>query len=407
MTAQNLDLIKDIKTPENGGGIMAFLLRNRTVNALLSFGLARAFGRRKGAVRIPFTKTLLAIKHCDVTDVFNRDTDFLIAPTNSRRFAEVDNPFILAMDRGPELSSEHRAMYCAFARVDCKTLMHCAESDAETILQGQTRIDAVSDYVWTICTRNAQRLFGLNHANPIILRECSRSLFAHIFFNANNDPEITKRAQSAAVLVGEWFREEIIHRHNTGILGDDFMGQMMRDPHNNHDMIKRCLLATLVGSIDTVTSSTAKILNVIDERPDLRRRMLISIDDQQMLSNYCKEALRFWPHSPFLARQVAGDTNIGKVAARAGEKVIVMTAAAMFDPAQFPEPKCIRTDRLNTSYFHFGHGIHECTGRAISHQLIPILIRSLLKRDYKITSDMHWAGPFPTRLPIYLNGGMK
>jgi cytochrome P450 len=234
------------------------------------------------------------------------------------------------------------------------------------------------------------------------LQEGVRSLFSHIFFNGGNNPPVTLRAQAAAAIIGDWIKDEIARRRHTQDFGTDFMGQMIRDPANDDERIKRCLLATLVGSIDTITSSSAKILRVIAERPDLRHQMLASVDDHQLLSQYAMEALRFWPHNPFLARYAPAATSIGQTRIKPGSKIIVMTAAAMFDPSAFPEPKTIRTDRAPSSYLHFGHGIHECTGRMMSIQLIPRLIAPLLKSQYEITGKMRWAGSFPNILPVKL-----
>jgi hypothetical protein len=34
-----------------------------------------------------------------------------------------------------------------------------------------------------------------------------------------------------------------------------------------------------------------------------------------------------------------------------------------WDPSAFPDPKLMRPDRPEKSYMHFGHGLHECSGR--------------------------------------------
>jgi cytochrome P450 len=399
----NQDRLDSVKTPANGGGLMAFLLKNRAINRVLSRTMAWLFSNKKGAVRLPFTRIALVIRHCDVMDVLMRDTDFLIAPTNAKRFEAVDNPFILAMDRGPVLSAEHRAMYTAFARVDRAELMRLAATDIDDFVSSNEQFDVIADYIWPICARNSQRLFGLTHVDPVLLQEGVRSLFAHIFFNGGNDQQVTQRAQAAAAMIGDWIKDEIARRRRTQDFGTDFMGQMMRNPGNDDDRIKRCLLATLVGSIDTITASTAKILRVIAERPDLRRRMRDSVDDYVQLGQYAMEALRFWPHNPFLARYAPAATSIGQTRIKPGSKLIVMTAAAMFDPSAFPEPGTIRTDRPVSSYLHFGHGIHECTGRMMSIQLIPLLLAPLIKNDFEVTGKIRWAGPFPNSLHMKLS----
>jgi cytochrome P450 len=345
------------------------------------------------------------IRHADVVDVFRRDSDFLVGPTNRERFMKINGPFVLSMDRGPALSHEHRAMYSALSNVDLKALSNAAADDAESILNAASgRIDAVQDYVWHICALTSQRMFGISNMDMPLFRYVARAMFYHIFFNANNDPKVTERAVIGGELLKGWLLDEMALRRESGELGDDFMGQLLRRPEVDDDMIRRTLASTLVGSIDTITGSTARLLVTIAKKPKLRAQLEASLGDPDRTAHYCMEGLRLWPHNPFLARQAAADTKIRGTNVAGGQKLMLMTSAAMFDPAAFPDPMKIMPDRSMASYLHFGLGVHACAGRALSELQVPMLVGKLLERDYRIDGKMKWAGPFPDSLPISFGG---
>jgi cytochrome P450 len=160
----------------------------------------------------------------------------------------------------------------------------------------------------------------------------------------------------------------------------------------------------LVASIDTVTSSTAKIFYVLSRDAKLRAAMIRSVNDHDVLTKYCMEALRRWPHNPTLARVVAEDTDFEGSTLRKGRKLLVWTQAAVFDPSVFLDPEKMLPDRPPRNYFHFGEGLHWCTGRMIGELQMPMMIGKLLSRGYVIDGKMKWAGPFPDLLPIKKQG---
>jgi cytochrome P450 len=399
------ELKAKVITPRGGGGGLALLLRARRLNLVLARFVAWV-GRRKknGPLRVS-KKLVAAITHDDVMDVFRRDSDFLIAPTNRERFLKISGPFVLCMDRSPQFSLEHRAMYAALAGVDFKKLSDDAATDADAILaRSHGRIDAVEDLIWPICARTSQRMFGINDMDFDLFRYVARAMFYHIFFNATGDKKVIDRAVIGGELLKGWLLDEIGKRRASGKYGDDFMGQLMRRSDVGDDMIQRTLASTLVGSIDTITGSTARLLVTVANNIPLRARMVASLGDHDKLAHYCMEGLRLWPHNPFLARQAAADTDVRGTKIKAGQKVMLMTAGAMFDRAAFPDPREIKPDRNMASYLHFGTGVHACSGRALSEMQVPMLVGKLLERNYRVDGAMKWAGPFPDCLPIRFEG---
>jgi len=227
-----------------------------------------------------------------------------------------------------------------------------------------------------------------------------RAIFAHTFLNISGDKEIEARALNAAVLMRAWFVTEIARRRQSGEVGNDMMGGLIRDNMLDDDGIRRTLGGMLVGSIDTTATAVAKIVKMIGRDHRLRDSMTADVDDPQRLYGWCREALRRWPHNPALLRKAARDTTLDETVVPAGATVVLWTQAAMQDRRVFPEPKLLKPERPASVYLHFGGGLHPCAGRSVNEFQIPLLVRHLLVRGIRRVGRVKWAGPFPDRIDV-------
>lgn len=393
---------RDIATPPGQGGLAARIGSGRAfpdLAARIGARLARFTGRP-----FRFGATVIAARYADVAAVLARDLDFLVAPVNAARIEAVNGPFVLGMDRGPVLERSRRALYSALAAVDQAALAAAAAADVDAILNTGTHHDAVGGYARIVAGNTAQRLFGIGGADQPLFRDAVRAIFAHIFLNIGGDTVVAARALAASTLMRGWFDTEIARRRATASLGDDMMGQLLRQQIVDDAGVRQTLGGMLVGSIDTTAGCAARVLMVMAQDADLRRRAALAASDPALLHAYCQEALRLWPHNPFLLRQAAHATTLAGVRIDAGDRVIVWTQAAMQDRAVFPEPRRMLPDRDPHAYLHLGGGLHRCAGRAIDAWQLPLLVGGLLARDYAIDGAPAWAGPFPDHLPIRLKG---
>ena len=391
--------LQAVTTPPGGGDIMAFLLRRRW----LMLGLARtlaAIGRmRKGPLKLG--KVVLVMHHGQVVEALRRDTDFLAAGSYKEEIERTNGPFVLGMDRGPQLSTESRALYTALARVDLKALSHEAATEADLSLAklGPT-FDAVQDYLWPVCGFTTQRMFGLTAIDPVLFRQASRAIFYHVFLDARKAKDVRERAIAAGKLLSGWLIDEIARRRTAGALGDDFMGHLMREATLDDDAVRRTLGGMLVGSIDTINGVAARVLAVADVTPKLRQRMRENLAKSGPFNGYCLEAHRLWAQTPMIVRKAARATSLGGAKLKEGSKVILFTHAAMFDERAFNKAMTLRPDRPAASYLHYGGGVHACAGRALADMQVPMLVARLIARNFQVTGKMGWAGPFPDRLPV-------
>jgi cytochrome P450 len=68
----------------------------------------------------------------------------------------------------------------------------------------------------------------------------------------------------------------------------------------------------------------------------------------------------------------------------------------MFDPQAVANPDTFDPGRGPGNQFHFGHGLHECLGRAIASVMIPEIVRQSLRLNNLVTQPVDYkGGPVP------------
>jgi len=126
---------------------------------------------------------------------------------------------------------------------------------------------------------------------------------------------------------------------------------------------------------------------------------------------YVSEALRFNPAQPGVIRfsetqqQIKGKgTKSYTIPAKT--KVFALTAAAMFDPAAFPDPKRFDPERPSV-YMNYGYGLHECYGKYINAVTISELVAAVLRLNNIKRAEGRAGrktglqqGPFPTNFVV-------
>lgn len=390
--------LASIRTPPRGFSPLSVLFSGPTLP-----GLAARLGLRIAAVigkPLRLGKTVVAVSHADVSAVLARDLDFVIAPVNQQRIESVNGPFILGMDRCPRLAVERGALYGALAAVDMKALEASLVARADRRLADlDSSFDALIDYARPLAAETASELFGIAPVHMALFAEVARAIFAHTFLNLSNDPKIADRATRAAPMMRAWFEDEIERRAPSSNL-PDLMGRLLEQGLLDKVAIRRTLGGMLVGSIDTTVSVVAKVLVMMLKDPELCEATLRRRREGADIYGLCLEALRRWPHNSILLRQAAAETQLGGRRVRAGDRVVAWTQAAMLDPAAFPNPKRIDPARDQSTYQHFGAGLHPCAGRVVNSWQIPILVGKLLDLGITQSGKLGWAGPFPDSLPV-------
>src|SRR6201999_63529 len=97
------------------------------------------------------------------------------------------------------------------------------------------------------------------------------------------------------------------------------------------------------------------------ERPDLIRPAT-------------EEFLRHGTPTQGLARVVSRDAKFHGQQLKAGERVLLVWAAANRDPAVFAAPAEVRPDRSPNRHLAFGVGQHRCLGSNLARTMFRVMV---------------------------------
>lgn len=368
--------------------------------ARIGIALARVWGRP-----LRLGRTVVVVRHADVSLALSRDLAIHIGPVNGPGFERIGFRFILGMDRSPTLIAERRVLYEALAAVDMAPIQAATRRDIRHRLAARDAgpFDIVADLARPVAAATASRLFGITPDDRDVYMDAARAVFAACFLNPANDVSIAERGKLGANLLTVWFKAEMDRRRDARSFGDDMMGRLLKAGVDD-DLIRRTLGGMLVGAIDTTATVVAKVMHVLVADPALCALAQADAQNPQRLWIWCNEALRRWAHGPALSRRVAADCELAGTSLRAGDRVVLWTQAAMFDPQAFPDPAALRGDRSGAAYLHLGGGLHPCAGRSVNAWQIPMIVGALLDLHPGSPGPIRWAGPFPAHVPIQLAG---
>jgi cytochrome P450 len=360
--------------------------------------------------RISFGKTLILSRWKDVTEVLDRDNEYLIEPINKRRIEAVNGPFILGMDRSTALFEQREHVYAALHDADKKPFLATLEKESLRLLASAAeaggKIDVVNGYSRLVACRTAVALFGIRGPTEQDLLRAVRALFHETFLNQRNDPMVRGIGLAAGSEMKLWIESEITNRVTCGTVGNDVLGRLLSACGIDHaDEARRVIGGLLVGSIDTTATAVANIVMEVVSNARLKADMQRDVEDPKRLAGWCWEALRRRPHNAGLLRQAGPQACLGGKPIAEGTRVLLVTLAAMHDPAAFQCPGILDPLRQTDLYLHFGRGLHACAGRDFNAVQIPALVRELVRRDVTGPTTFRTRGPFPDTLVVSIDKG--
>ena len=358
----------------------------------------------KLAPRFQIGSRLIVSDWKNVTEVLDRDNDFLIAPVNKKRIDAVSGPFILGMDRSPELLDQREHVYAAVRDTDRGPFNQILQTEPRRLLdaavQADGKIDVVNEYARLVAGRTAAAFFGVRGPTEQDLLRVIRSIFHETFLNQGNDAEVSRRGIAAGVEFREWISAEQARRTEQGDIRKDVLGNLMVSTGGNMEFSRWMMAGLQVGAIDTTTTVVANIITEVVADRQLKAAMTADVNNPQKLIGWCWEALRRRPHNSGMLRQAGRDATLAGTSVPEGTQILLLTVGAMHDPAAFDDPNHLRPDRPLDRYLHFGRGLHQCSGRDLNAIQIPLLVRELLLRDVSSHSPVRTSGPFPDELIV-------
>lgn len=391
---------------------------------------------------------LVIITGCSqVKEALSNDEVFSVEKVYAERTNRDNGPFVLSLDKG-ELHSREKALL--------EAVMPASDLPKISTLCNDWIIQALSPYhekghldVVQNFTRHVPYLFikeylGVPGPNDRIIKKWISDIFADIFTNIFNRKELAEKGETSGQVLMHYLSmhiDDLEYKLERGmVLPDTVLVRMIRSkkthPWLNNDTIRRNISGLMVGTLETLSKATVKLLEALFQRPvtyahvkslvksisklegekhSLGEERMISrstdTDHFDMLRRYIDELLRMNPHNPFLLRyckasyefQNANQKGNKRPRGRVGKDkwVLLSTYAAQQDPAFLVDPEEVDPMR-DFEYLHYGEGLHRCQGARVNAVLLPKMISALVSlADLRPlpgpVGTLKYQGTFPTQ----------
>jgi cytochrome P450 len=233
--------------------------------------------------------------------------------------------------------------------------------------------DLIDDFAIPLPTTIICELLGIPGGDHRRLWGWAQSVLS----NTSTEQELTIRGKELYSYLGEIL--ELRRREP----GDDVLSGLVRardedgriDEEELLSLASDLLIAGFVSTTNQIGNFFYHLLSSPADLAHLRER-------PETIPKAVEELLRYVPLLVgfTLPRYATEDVELGGVMIKAGEAVIVATAAANRDPGIFPDPEQVVLDRQINPHVGFGHGVHYCVGAHLARLELQVALESVLDR---------------------------
>jgi cytochrome P450 len=138
-----------------------------------------------------------------------------------------------------------------------------------------------------------------------------------------------------------------------------------------------------VAGVITTTSMLGNAILCLDQHPEEFERLR---SNPELLPSAIEEILRYMPpvrvgaNDVLDGRRAKTDVCLSGQLIRKGERIVLNSLPANFDPAQFPDPDRFDIARTPNRHLSFGHGVHFCLGAPLARLELKAAIGLMLER---------------------------
>ena len=262
-------------------------------------------------------------------------------------------------------------------------------------------VDLLREYAEQVPARVIGRLMGIPDEDAPKLGHWSEEL-ALLILGAMGADDRHARAKKAFIELENYVREMVAERRKHP--GKDLVSEWVAARDSNvglteEELIASCILA-IFGGHETTMNMIANSLFAIDQHPEARQALIEGSVDTAIA---VEEFLRFCGPTRTVLREVAKDHEVAGQTLRAGERALLVLAAANRDPDVFDNPDELKLDRTPNRHVTFGTGIHQCMGAPLARLEAQIAIPEFVRRfpHFRVTTgDPEWQ-------PLLMTRGLK
>jgi cytochrome P450 len=339
-------------------------------------------------------KIFVVTRYDDVRETFLNDASFRVPYAEKLDVIMGHQPFFLSMDDTPEYRLDTDAMRKVIRIDDIpQRLIPEVERLGETIVaQANGSLEVVDQLVRRTTFELYNAYFGVTDPPGGDLRVFATRLFEFQFADFGNDPSLRAEVDVMAPALRDHIQGLMNTRRTSGHSQDDVLSrclamQKQGVPGFSDDQIRSSLMGFIVGGPPQPPMVVPQALEQLLRRPDALEgaQEAARANDDKLLAGYVFEAMRFDPLAPVLPRTATRNATIAKGTSRStdvpeGANLYIGFSSAMMDDRRLTDPRTFNPRRLPHEYIHFGYGLHQCFGIHMNNALLPLMLKSLLKR---------------------------
>jgi cytochrome P450 len=254
---------------------------------------------------------------------------------------------------------------------------------------GESEFDVAEQFALQLPLNVISELLNIPHS----LRDEIHAL-ADQTLERSDDPELAGKQLTAQARIFEIFHGLVVERESNP--HDDIISVIMNTEVDDDETgtRKRKLEAAEVAirfqeiafaGHETVAKAIPNGTIAMTAFPD-QRRLLAS--DPSLSGVAADEVLRYDPPSQLQGRVTTQDVTLHGVTIPQDSRVMLSTAAALRDPAVYPDPDRFDiTRRGEPSTIYFGFGVHRCIGAHLARLEIRVAFEELLARFPEFAVD--------------------
>ena len=244
------------------------------------------------------------------------------------------------------------------------------------------RFEVVEDFAYPLPVAVICRLLGVPLEDESQFSDASallaQSLDPFVTFTGAPSDGLQERMQAA-----RWLREYLhglIERRRrkpgddllSGLIGVEESGDQLTED----EIVSTCVLLLVAGHETTVNLIGNAILAML--RTPSQWAALGA--DAGRVPAVIEEILRYDPPVQMIARTAGADMTIGDIEIPSGDIMMLLTAAAQRDPAEFDSPDTFDPDRKGMRHLGFGRGAHYCLGAPLARLEAGVALSAITAR---------------------------
>ena len=206
-----------------------------------------------------------------------------------------------------------------------------------------------------------------------------------------DDPDFATRRAAAIVTLDEHFQQVVVERRARP--GDDLVSALTRAEVDGEQLSDEEIVgfarALFNGGHGTTTTLLGDSVVALARAPSQRTRL---VDDPSLMPRAVEELLRYVSPVQGLMRTVTRDVSLHGQTMAAGDRLLVLLAAANRDPRELGDPDHLDVTRDIPRHLGFGVGPHHCIGAQLARVETEVVLTELLRLapGYEIAGDIHY-----------------